>query len=237
MILIVLFLAPLAVNVPLAALAAILFVVAWNMSEVKHFIKLLQVAPRADIVVLIVTFFLTVFVDLVIAVNIGVIIAILHFIRQMSSSVEVQQMTGEEISQELQQQNIPALPQEVLVYSIEGPFFFGAVEVFQRALAVTHTDPKILILRMRWVPFSDVTGLQTLEEVIKGLHQRGVRVMMSGANSLVESKLRKMGMIKLIGENNFYKEFSQALAACHVALSDNKNKDGFDDIAASHLLS
>ncbi len=237
LILIVLFLAPLAVNVPLAALAAILFVVAWNMSEVKHFIKLLQVAPRADIVVLIVTFFLTVFVDLVIAVNIGVIIAILHFIRQMSSSVEVQQMTDEQISQELQQQNIPALPQEVLVYSIEGPFFFGAVEVFQRALAVTHTDPKILILRMRWVPFSDVTGLQTLEEVIKGLHQRGVRVMMSGANSLVESKLRKMGMIKLIGENNFYKEFSQALAACHVALSDNKNKDGFDEIAASHLLS
>ncbi|MCL9683515.1 SulP family inorganic anion transporter [Legionella maioricensis] len=237
LILIVLFLAPLAVNVPLSALAAILFVVAWNMSEVKHFIKLLQVAPRADIVVLIVTFFLTVFVDLVIAVNIGVIIAILHFIRQMASSVEVQQMTEEQIAQELQQQNIPALPQDVLVYSIEGPFFFGAVEVFQRALAVTHTDPKILIIRMRWVPFSDITGLQTLEEVIKGLHHRGVRVILSGANSLVESKLRKMGMIKLIGENNFYKEFSQALVACHVALSDNKNKDKFDEAATPHLLS
>ncbi|BCA95003.1 sodium-independent anion transporter [Legionella antarctica] len=236
LILIVLFLAPLAVNVPLASLAAILFVVAWNMSEVKHFIKLLQVAPRADIVVLIVTFFLTVFVDLVIAVNIGVIIAILHFIRRMASSVEVQQMTEQQLAQELQQQNIPALPKEVLVYSIEGPFFFGAVEVFQRVLAVTHTDPKILILRMRWVPFSDITGLQTLEEVIKGLHKRGVRVIMSGANSLVESKLRKMGMIMLIGENNFYKEFSQALAACHIALSDNSNKDGFSEISVSHLL-
>lgn len=224
LILIVLFLAPLAVNVPLAALAAILFVVAWNMSEVKHFVKLIQVAPKADIVVLLVTFFLTVFVDLVMAVNIGVIIAILHFIRRMSASVEVQQMTEAQISQELVQQNIPTLPKDILVYSVDGPFFFGAVEVFQRALAVTHTDPRILIIRMRWVPFSDITGLQMLEEVIKGLHTRGVRVMLCGANALVEGKLRKMGMVKLIGENNFYKEFSQALAACHMALED-KNEE------------
>ena len=216
LILIVLFLAPLAVNVPLAALAAILFVVAWNMSEVKHFIKLLKIAPKSDVLVLLVTFFLTVFVDLVMAVNIGVIIAILHFIRRMASSVEVQQMTEEQIAQELNQKNIPALPKEVLVYSIDGPFFFGAVEVFQRVLAVTHTDPKILIINMRWVPFSDITGLQTLEESIKGLHQRGIRVILSGANPLVEGKLRKMGLVKMLGENNFYKEFSQALAACHV---------------------
>jgi SulP family sulfate permease len=222
LILIVLFLAPLAINVPLAALASILFVVAWNMSEVKHFIKLLKIAPKSDVVVLLVTFFLTVFVDLVMAVNIGVILAILHFIRRMSSSVEVQQMTEEQIAQELLQQNLPALPKDVLVYSIDGPFFFGAVEIFQRVLAVTHTDPKILILRMRWVPFSDITGLQTLEESIKGLHQRGIRVILSGANLLVEGKLRKMGMIKLIGENNFYKEFSHALAACNIEAIDSQ---------------
>jgi len=226
LILIILFLAPLAVNVPLAALAAILFVVAWNMSEVKHFIKLLKLAPRADVVILLVTFFLTVFVDLAIAVNIGVIIAILHFIRRMASSVEVQQMTDEQVSQELVQQNIEALPEGVLVYAIEGPFFFGAVEIFQRALAVTHTDPRILIIRMRWVPFIDITGLQTLEEVILGLHQRGVRVILAGANSLVEGKLRKVGIVKLIGEDNFYKEFAQALAACHVEVNQGKS-DGF----------
>ncbi|CEG56290.1 SulP family inorganic anion transporter [Legionella fallonii] len=235
LILIVLFLAPLAVNVPLAALAAILFVVAWNMSEVKHFVKLLKIAPKSDILVLLVTFFLTMFVDLVIAVNIGVIIAILHFMRRMASSVEVQQMTEEQISQELSQQNITALSKDVLVYSVDGPFFFGATEIFQRALAVTHTDPKTLIIRMRWVPFSDITGLQTLEEAIQGLHQRGVKVILCGANSLVEGKLRKMGLIQLIGEHNFYKEFSQALAASHNN-SSNQKEEGYTEPRKPPLL-
>lgn len=225
LILIILFMAPWAVNVPLAALASILFVVAWNMSEAKHFIKLIKVAPRADVVILLVTFFLTVFVDLAVAVNIGVIIAILHFIRRMASSVEIQQMTDEEVSQELLQQNIASLPQGVLVYSIEGPFFFGVVEMFQRALAITHTDPKILIIRMRWVPFIDITGLQTLEEVIVGLHQRGVRVILAGANTLVEGKLRKVGIVQLIGEYNFYKEIGQAFAACHIDAPVSSSRD------------
>lgn len=216
LILIILFLAPLAVNVPLAALAAILFVVAWNMSEVHHFIKIIKLAPRADVVILLVTFGLTVFVDLVVAVNIGVIIAVLHFMRQMAFGVEVQQMSQDDLTQELLQQNIAELPPGVLVYAIEGPFFFGAVEIFQRALAVTHTDPHILIIRMRWVPFMDITGLQTLEEVIVGLHQRDVRVILTGANDLVEEKLRKIGIIKLIGEHNYFQDFSEALAACHV---------------------
>lgn len=217
LVLIILFLAPLAVNVPLSALAAILFVVAWNMSEVKHFVKLIKLAPMADVVVLLVTFFLTVFVDLVVAVNIGVIIAILHFIRRIASSVEVQQMTENEIAQELQQQSLPALPDGVLVYTLEGPFFFGAVEVFQNALSATHTDPTVLILRMRWVPFMDITGLQTLEEVISDLHKRHVRVILAGANPLVEAKLRKVGIVDMIGEANFHKEFTNALAACHSA--------------------
>ncbi|KTD40656.1 SulP family inorganic anion transporter [Legionella parisiensis] len=215
LVLIILFLAPLAVNIPLTVLAAILFVVAWNMSEVKHFIKLIQRAPKADVVILLVTFFLTVFVDLVVAVNIGVIIAILNFIRGMASSVEVQQMTQEELAHELAQQNIETLPDGVLVYAVEGPFFFGAAETFQHALAVTHTDPKTLIIRMRWVPFMDVTGLQTLEEIIEDLQGRNVRVILSGSNSRVEEKLRKGGIIKLLGEKNFHKEFSEALVACH----------------------
>ncbi len=236
LILIVLFLAPLAVNVPLAALAAILFVVAWNMSEAKHFVKLLKVAPKSDVVVLLVTFFLTVFVDLVIAVNIGVIIAILHFMRRMASSIEVQQMTEEQMSQELRQQNISNLSNDVLVYSVDGPFFFGAAEIFQRALAVTHTDPKVLIIRMRWVPFGDITGLQTLEEIIQGLHQRGVRVILCGANDLVEAKLRKMGMIELIGEHNFYKEFSQALTASHEGASVDQNKIDYKELGEQPLI-
>ncbi|KTD72850.1 SulP family inorganic anion transporter [Legionella tucsonensis] len=215
LVLIILFLAPLAVNIPLTVLAAILFVVAWNMSEVKHFIKLIQRAPKADVVILLVTFFLTVFVDLVVAVNIGVIIAVLNFIRGMSSSVEAQQMTQEELTYELARQNIETLPEGVLVYAVDGPFFFGAAETFQHALAVTHTDPQTLIIRMRWVPFMDVTGLQTLEEIIENLQERKVRVILSGANIRLEKKLRKSGIVKLLGEKNFHKEFSQALVACN----------------------
>ncbi|WP_454781222.1 SulP family inorganic anion transporter [Legionella sp. WA2022007384] len=215
LVLIILFLAPLAVNIPLTVLAAVLFVVAWNMSEVKHFIKLIKCAPRADVVILLVTFSLTVFVDLVVAVNIGVIIAILHFIRGMATSVEVQQMTQEELAPELARHNIETLPDGVLVYAVEGPFFFGAAEAFQHALAVTHTDPKTLIIRMRWVPFMDGTGLQTLEEIIEDLQERNVRVILSGANPRVEEKLRKGGIIKLLGAANFHQEFSQALIACN----------------------
>lgn len=211
---IILFMAPLAVNVPLATLAAILFIVAWNMSEARHFIKLLRVAPTADIIVLLVTFFLTVFVDLAMAVNIGVIIAVLHFLRRMASSVAVQQMTEQQLSVEWERSNVTALPKGLFVYTIEGPFFFGAVEVFQRALLAIHSDPSILLIRLRWVPFIDATGLQTLDEVIRDLQHRKVRVMLCEANSLIEGKLRKMGIVSLIGPTNFYQDFSAALAAC-----------------------
>lgn len=219
LLLIILCFAPLAANVPLAALSAILFVVAWNMSEAKHFIRLVKVAPKADVVTLLVTFFLTIFVDLVIAVNIGVIVAVLQFMRRMASSIEIQQTTDEHISQELMQQKRVSLPNDVLVYTLNGPFFFGAVDAFQRALVVTHTDPRILIIRMRWVPFVDITAIHALEEVIKEMQHRGIRVILCGANALVENKLRKAEIIKMIGEDNFYKEFSQAVSSCHLDAS------------------
>ena len=214
LILIILFLAPLAVDVPLATLAAILFVVAWNMSEVKHFIKVMQRAPRADITILLVTFLLTIFVDLVVAVNIGVILAVLHFLLRMADSVEIQQQTEEQLALECSQLHLPALPADVVVYAIEGPFFFGAAEMFERTLAITHTDPRVLIIRLRWVPLIDITGLQTLEEIIEDMQKRKVRVILSGAKPNVEAKLRKAGIIALLGEENIFKEFSQALSAC-----------------------
>ena len=224
LLLIILFLAPLAVHVPLATLAAILFVVAWNMSEIKHFVRLIKIAPTSDVVILLVTFFLTVFVDLAMAVNIGVIIAILHFLRRMTESVAVQQMTDEQIAQELPQQSRITIPDGLFVYTIEGPFFFAAVEVFQRALAATHTDPKILLLRLRWVPFIDITGIQTLEEVISDLQHRKVRVMLCEANSLIEGKLRKAGIISLIGEGNFQQEFASAITECDVDSAHSHNQ-------------
>jgi SulP family sulfate permease len=214
LLLVLLVLAPLATSVPLAALAAILFVVAWNMADVRHFVQMARRAPRADVTILLVTFGLTVFADLVVAVNIGVILATLHFLNRMSSSVEVRQATDDDLRQELALQGLGQLPPGVLVYSVEGPFFFGAVENFERALAGTHTDPRILIIRLRWVPFMDITGLQTLEEAIRDLQRRGVRVILSGANERVQAKLERAGVIALVGKGNSFREFGEALAAC-----------------------
>jgi SulP family sulfate permease len=214
--LIVLALAPLAVHIPLAALAAILFVVAWNMSEAGHFVQMIRRAPVADVVVLLVTFGLTVFVDLVVAVNIGVIVATLHFLRRMASSVEVQQQTHQELSREFAHRGL-SFPPGVLAFAVEGPFFFGAVENFERALASTGTDPEVLIIRLRWVPFMDITGLQTLEEVIRDLQRRKVRVMLTGANDRVSGKLRRAGIVDLIGAENFCDNLEQALARLSAA--------------------
>jgi SulP family sulfate permease len=217
LLLILLLLAPLAVHIPLAVLAAILFVVAWNMSEAKHFLKMLRRAPTADVAILLITFALTVFADLVVAVNIGVILATLHFMRRMSSSVEVRQSSEQEVNLELKQAGLVDLPPGVLVFAVEGPFFFGAVENFERALKWSHSDPRILIIRMKWVPFIDITGLQTLEEVITGLHKRGVRVILTGANKRVAGKLERAGIIELIGAGNSFGKFEDAVGALHSA--------------------
>ena len=211
LVLIILFLAPLAVHVPLAVLAAILFVVAWNMSEARHFVRMVRRAPPADVVILLVTFALTVFVDLVVAVNIGVILATLHFLRRMASSVEVQEQTADQLREEFGHRGLE-FPPGVLVYRVEGPFFFGAVENFERALAATHTDPQVVILRLRWVPFMDITGLQTLEEVVRDLHRRKVRVMLTGANERVTGKLEKAGLLDLLGPDNFCRDLPHALS-------------------------
>jgi sulfate permease, SulP family len=213
LLLIALFLAPLAFHIPLAALAAILFVVAWNMSAAGRVVKILRRAPRADGVILLVTLLLTVFADLVVAVNIGVLLAMMQFLRRMASSVEVRQATEEEIGRELAHLGPARLPRGVLVYTVDGPFFFGAVDAFERALAETHTDPRVLILRLRWVPFIDATGLQSLEEAVGDLHRRGVRVIISGANERVTDKLRNAGILELVGAGNCFPDFEQALAA------------------------
>ncbi len=215
---IVLLLAPLAVNVPLCALAAILFVVAFHMSETKHFARMVVRAPRADVAVLLITFGLTVFADLVIAVNIGVILATLHFMRRMASSVEVQRLTEKDLETELAHGGFIKLPPGVLVYAIEGPFFFGAVENFERALMYTHTDPRLLILRLRRVPFVDITGLQTLEEVIQKLKKRGVSVVLCEANPRVKAKLEKAELLMLAGEGGYFETFAAALAHCQAVL-------------------
>ena len=192
---VLLFLAPLASDIPLAVLAAILFVVAWNMSEVKHFAHLLKTAPIADRLILLITFVLTVFADLVVAVNVGMILAILHFLRRMSDAVETLPVDETELHTELARHGIQHLPPDLLVYEIAGPMFFGAVENFERVLVQTQADPKILIIRLRRVPFMDITGIQVLEEVMQKLRLRGIRVMLCEANERVLAKLQRAGVI------------------------------------------
>jgi sulfate permease, SulP family len=174
-------------------------------------------APTADVVILLVTFTLTVFVDLIVAVNIGVILATLHFLRRMASSVEVQQVDEHALGKEVSVQGLK-LPAGVLVYSVEGPFFFGAVENFERALASTHTEPRVLIIRLKRVPFIDITGLQTLEEVVRDLKRRHVRVMLSEANPRVSGKLEKAGLFELLDPADVFSDLRPALRAAGISV-------------------
>jgi SulP family sulfate permease len=210
--LILLLLAPLAANIPLAALAAILFVVSWNMSQARHVIKMIRRAPRADVVILLVTLTLTVFADLVVAVNIGVVLAMMHFLRRMASSVVVHAENDHSLRKEFAYEGFTQLPPDVLVYAVQGPFFFGAIEAFEQALASTGTDPRVLIIRLRQVPFMDVTGLEAIEEVVQDLQKRGVVVIFSEVNARVGRKLAKMGITEKVGHENVTDSFAGALA-------------------------
>lgn len=219
LVMIVLLLAPLASKIPLAALSAILFVVAYNMSEMRHFVRMIQRAPRADVAILVMTFLLTVFADLVVAVNIGVILATLQFLRRMASSVEVSQQSEQQLGTELGQMR---LPPSVLVYAIDGPFFFGAVENFERALIQTHAEPQVLVLRLRRVPFIDMTGLLTLDEVIGKLEKRGIAVLICEANDRVRGKLEKAGILAAVGSNNYLDTLAAAIARCDALIGSSE---------------
>ncbi len=212
LVLVLILLAPLAAGIPLATLAAILFMVAWNMSELRHVVRLIKRAPRADVIILLVTFGLTVFADLVVAVNIGVVLAMLHFLRRMAESVVVRQQDGGSLQRELGLDGSHKLPADILVYAVEGPFFFAAVDTFERVLADTHTDPRVVIIRLAHVPFMDATGLKALDEAIQELHQRGVRVILTEANEKVQKKLKRMGLTDRLGSGCMTQHIGQALA-------------------------
>jgi SulP family sulfate permease len=184
-------LAPLAYNVPLAALAAILFVVAFNMSEVGHVIRTARRAPKTDVAVMFITLGLTVFTDLVLAVEVGIILATLNFLRRMASTVEVRPLGAEELASHLPGDEAGDVPPGVLVYTIEGPFFFGAVDQFEQALLHTHTEPQAVVISLERVPFIDLTGLASLEEVVEQLRKRGISVALCCANREVARRLEK----------------------------------------------
>lgn len=210
LVLVLLFLAPYAGKVPLCALAAILWVVAWNMSEARRFLRLVRRAPRADVVILLITFFLTIFTDLVVAVNIGVILAMFQFMRRMSASVAVVEHGHASLRQDLADAGLDALPKDMVVYGIDGPFFFGSVDSLERALSWTREPPRYVVLRLERVPFMDATGLKRLESTIDNLRKRNVQVLLTGASLRVLRKLVRAQIVRR-DDPSYFKDLAAAL--------------------------
>lgn len=204
---IILFLSPLAIYIPLCTLAAILFVVAYNMSDAHHFFFMLKHAPRNDILILLTTFGLTIFTDLVVAVNVGGILAILFFVQRMSQSVSIDIKDAASLREELS----VTVPNEVLVYTIQGPFFFGAAEKLEHISGLMHMDPKFVIFRLKHVPFMDITGLQIFYDVIQQFHHRGVKVYICEANPRVSRKISKIKILEMVQENRIFSSLQEAV--------------------------
>jgi SulP family sulfate permease len=211
LVLVILLLAPLASAIPLCCLAAVLFVVAWNMSELPHVIRIVRGAPKVDVGILLLTFFLTVFVDLVVAVNVGVILAALFFMRRMADAVNVeQQVDGVPIPGDTQLTD-QAAASGALIYRIDGPLFFGAAEKLERTLQHIQRPASTLILRMGNMPFLDATGIFALEEIISDFKRHGAQVLLVEVRPNVRYKLERGGLIAHVGQENVIDTLDLAL--------------------------
>lgn len=208
LVIIILVLAPLASHIPLCALSAILFVVAYNMSELHRFSHMVRTAPRSDVAVLLITFLLTVFGDLVIAVNIGVLLACLLFMKRMSEAVAIGQQAHDELKMETGDINFK-LPPKTVVFSIEGPFFFGAAQRLESALENVHGHADILVLRLGKVPFIDATAMQSLWDLLDTCKQHNTRLVLCEAKPNVLKKLKIAGLIGQIGTGNILAHINQ----------------------------
>ncbi len=200
LVLILVALAPLAQNVPLTTLAAILLVVAWNMSEVPQVVALLRSAPRSEGMILVSTFLFTIGSDLLTAVQVGVALAVLDFLRKMAGTVQV-----------TEQLEIPSLPADVQVYDLQGPFFFAAAERFEQTLSDIQAHPRVLILRFQWVPFIDGTGLASLGRLADRLRQRHIQLVLISLSAEVEQELERSGLLERIGREHIFPDLDSAL--------------------------
>lgn len=201
LVVIVLVLAPLASHIPLCALAAILFVVAWNMSELHRFSHMVRTAPKSDVTILLITFLLTVFGDLVIAVNIGVMLAALLFMKRMSEAVGIEQQLHEELIEEIEHPDF-ALPPKTVVFAMEGPFFFGAAQRLESALEIVHGHAEILVLRLAKVPFIDATGMQAMWDLLDTCKRHKTRLILCEARPNVLEKMKLAGLVGQVGKEN-----------------------------------
>ncbi|MGO3891742.1 MAG: SulP family inorganic anion transporter [Paenalcaligenes sp.] len=233
LVLVLLVLAPLAVYIPLASLAAILFMVAWNMSQPKTVYALVREAPWADVFILVVTLLITVFANLVVAVNIGVVLAMLHFLKRMSDSVSVEKIEKKRLNGLVAPEFLSLYDsdEEIKVLSVEGPFFYAGVDVFERRIENLKPIPKVLVLRMRYVPFMDGTALQVLEKTILDLQQADCRVVMSELNPHLRRQVARAGLLRKVRQQLLFETVEQALQAAHETLQE-KEKVSPEEAAA-----
>ncbi|MEY8349431.1 SulP family inorganic anion transporter [Bacillus cereus] len=210
-----LLLAPSASHIPLASMAPVLMVVAWNMSEQKHFAHILKM-KTGDSLVLLVTFLLTVFTSLTTAVEIGLILAVILFTKRMSNMLVISKVLPDHTKK-----NEKLLPHvvnkahdcpQISIYTIEGPLFFGAAQTFeQNILATIHYKPKVLILRMGKVPFIDTTGESYFRNIVQHFKKQGGVLLVSGIQSELKTNLDKNGLYAEIGEKNFFDHTGDAI--------------------------
>ena len=215
LVLIFLFLMPLAKYIPMACLAGVLVVVSYGMCGWRSFLALMK-NPKSDVTVLLITFFLTIIFDLTIAIEVGLIIACLLFMKRMSETTDVKVIMDEidpndESDIKLENNEHLIIPEGVEVYEINGPYFFGAGNRFEEIMASFGDRPKVRIIRMRKVPFVDSTGIHNLTNLCIMSQKEGIQIVLSGVNPKVHAVLARSGFYELIGEENICSHINIAL--------------------------
>lgn len=224
LLLIFLFLMPLAQYVPMACLAGVLVVVSYGMSGWRSFMALMK-NPKSDVAVLLITFFLTIIFDLTIAIEVGLIIACLLFMRRMSETTDVKVIMNEidpNDDTDITSGNLEHLtiPDGVEVYEINGPYFFGAGNRFEEIMASFGDRPKVRVIRMRKVPFVDSTGIHNLTNLCAMSRKEGIQIVLSGVNPKVQQVLEKSGFNELIGAENICSHINIALERAEKLISE-----------------
>ena len=200
---------PFAGLIPMPTIAAILFIVAYNMCQWRTFAHLLKTAPKSDIIVLISTFVLTVIFDLVVAIEIGMVLACLLFIKRMSEETHAESWTYVDDDTQDVDEQLRRLPLQIRVYEITGPLFFGAADAIEHIVVKDFTT--CLVLRMRSVPAIDSTAMNALQDLISVCESKGITVVFSHVNEQPMKVMQKAGFVELVGEENFCPNISVAL--------------------------
>lgn len=200
---------PYAGMIPMPTIAAILFIVAYNMCQWRTFLNLVKTAPKSDIIVLVTSFVLTVIFDLVVAIEVGMVLACLLFIKRMSEETKVNGWTYVDDDTPDVDEHLQKLPLQIRVYEISGPLFFGAASVIEEIAVKDFT--KCLVLRMRSVPALDSTALNALKDLVQVCESKGITIVFSHVNNQPMKVMEKAGFIELVGKDNFQLNISAAL--------------------------